>query len=34
MTLNGFMNEPFYHDYLLTVEEKLSEKIEMGHLIL
>lgn len=29
MTLNDFMNEDFYRDYLLTVEERLSEKIDM-----
>ena len=28
MTLNKFMNEAYYRDYLLIVEEKLSEKID------
>jgi hypothetical protein len=28
MTLNDFMNEASYRDYLLIVEEKLSEKID------
>ena len=27
MTLNDFINEAFYRDYLITVEERLAEKI-------